>query len=72
MLNENEGCGNVEVAMTKPTGRPPLPPELLRELVTIRLPRNLIDWMDTQGKRGRVIEAALKILKEQREQHHHF
>ena len=73
MLNENEDDGNVGGAMTKPTGRPPLPPDQRRELVTARLPRHLIDWMDTQGKRGRVIEEALKILKilkEHREQHH--
>jgi len=43
---------------------PRVPPERLREIVTIRLPRELIDWIDAQGSRTAVIEAALLQRKE--------
>lgn len=39
-------------------------PERRREIVTIRLPRELIDWLDAQGSRTAVIEAALLQRKE--------
>ena len=43
---------------------PRVTPERRREIVTIRLPRELIDWLDAQGSRTAVIEAALLQRKE--------
>jgi len=43
------------------SGRKPSPPELLKVPVTIKLPRWLIEWMDTPPEsRAVLIEEALK------------
>ena len=43
------------------SGRKPSPPELLKVPVSIKFPRWLIEWMDTQPEsRAVLIEAALK------------
>ena len=48
-------------------GRPPLPPERRRSFVGVRLPPELVAWMDAQGTRTVVIETALKKLKESKQ-----
>ena len=41
-------------------GRKPVPPELKKEPISIKLPRWLIDWMDNQEEsRPKLIEEAL-------------
>lgn len=47
-----------------------VPPEQRREHITLRLPKHLVDWIESQGTRAQVIEAAVRKLKEHREQHH--
>ena len=42
-------------------GRKPVPKELKKEPISIKLPRWLIDWMDTQEEsRPKLIEEALR------------
>jgi hypothetical protein len=42
-------------------GRPPLTPDQRRELLNVRLPRWLIDWIDTREEsRAELVEGALK------------
>jgi hypothetical protein len=42
-------------------GRPPLAPNQRRELLHVRLPRWLINWMDSRAEsRGELVEHALK------------
>lgn len=46
--------------MTKPTGRPPIPPHMLRETYTVRLPKWLKRWIQGRPETGaELIESAL-------------
>ena len=43
------------------SGRKPVPPELKKEPISIKLPRWLIDWLDTQeDSRPKLIEEAMR------------
>jgi len=43
------------------SGRKPSPPELLKVPISLKLPRWLIEWMNTQpGSRAVLIEEAMK------------
>lgn len=46
--------------MTKPTGRPQIPPHMLRETYTVRLPQWLKRWIQARPETGAaLIESAL-------------
>jgi hypothetical protein len=48
-------------------GRPPAPPNLKRVNVPVRLPRELVDWIDAQeGTRSALIEEAVLLLQRKR------
>jgi hypothetical protein len=48
-------------------GRPPAPPNLKRVNVPVRLPRDLVDWIDAQdGTRSALIEEAVLLLQRKR------